>query len=172
MPWRDSNGQRVQYPTAYDGIAEGEKCDKRNASYRKRVDEMLKGQISRDRQELRLRRRAQARFSAVAPLVADAREHEELLSEKLGELVSEKHVPNVRAFRAWSRQMMQDVKADEREDAVSASDVAMSAISSVGRPGVLAPSVVAPPRDMPMPLSIDAAVSHPAYGPAVEASHR
>ena len=56
--WRDSSGRRVQYSTAYDGIAEGKKRDAWNAKYRKRVDEMLGEQIFKDRQELRSRRRA------------------------------------------------------------------------------------------------------------------
>jgi hypothetical protein len=67
-----------------------------------------------------------------------------------------------RAYRAWSRQA---VAAEEREVDFVLCEKARSAVSSVGKPGMVAPTVNAPKRDMRMPTSIKQAINCPLYGP-------
>jgi hypothetical protein len=97
--------------------------------------------------------------------VASAKENEELVSKTVGELVRDGEASDQRAYSASSSQHLQDVKADERKECdFEVTGVALSAVSAVGKPGVAAPTVNAPPRDMRMPLSISEAINCPAYG--------
>jgi hypothetical protein len=162
-------GQRSRFWIPYDGIAAGEKLDAWNAKYLDRVETALNERVHRDRVDLRTPKRALARFASVLPLLKSATDNEELETEAVGEMVSDganTSSTKQRAYQAWDFQHMRGAKASERKDrVVETSDVAKSATASIGRPGTLAPSVIAPPRDMQMPESIEEAINCPAYGP-------
>jgi hypothetical protein len=66
-----------------------------------------------------------------------------------------------RAYRAWSYIQARDAKTFEQE----VSDVAKSVVSGIDKAGPQAPTVIAPPRDMWMPRTIEEAVNCKAYGP-------
>jgi hypothetical protein len=83
-------------------------------------------------------------------------------STAVGKMLKRKGTTLQRAYRAWSRQA---VAAEEREVDFAVCERARSAVSSVGKPGVAAPTMNAPKRDMRMPTSIKQAINCPLYGP-------
>jgi hypothetical protein len=161
--WSD-DGKRTRYHVSYDGIAPGRKLEEWNADWGKRAADGLADRIQRDRKALRARKSASARFAIVLPMVENARLCEDQVADEIGGMLSDGHsgkTERQRAYRAWSYIQARDAKTYERE----VSDVAKSAISAIGKPGHQAPTVVAPPRDMRMPRTIEEAVNCPACGP-------
>jgi hypothetical protein len=96
-------------------------------------------------------------------MIESASRCEDQVADELGALLSDAHsgkAERQRAYRAWSYNQARDVETYERE----VSDVAKSAVSAIGKPGPQAPTVIAPPRDMRMPRTIEEAINCPAYG--------
>jgi hypothetical protein len=80
----------------------------------------------------------------------------------MGKMLKQKGTTPQRAYQAFSRQA---AAAEAREVDFMVCERAWSAVSSVGKPGVAAPMVNAPKRDMRMPTSIKQAISCATYGP-------
>jgi hypothetical protein len=154
----------ASYHVPYDGIAPGSKLEEWNTNWGKRAAEGLADQIQRDRKALRARKSASARFAIVLPMVESASRCKDQVADEIGGMLSAGHsgkTERQHAYRAWSYIQAWDAKTYERE----VSDVAKSAISAIGKPGPQARTVVAPPRDMRMPRTIEEAVNCKAYGP-------
>jgi hypothetical protein len=155
-------GARAKYDTCFDGIAEGERLDKWEVKYGQKAQELLDAKLSRDQEKLRKRRRASAHFAVLPDLMASMKEGERVTSAAVGKMLKRKGTTPQRAYQAWSRQA---AAAEAREVDVVVCERARSAVSSVGKPGVAAPTVQAPLRDMRMPTSIKQAISCATYGP-------
>jgi hypothetical protein len=131
--------QKTRYPVPYESIPAGKKLDDWNARYWKPAEKLLLERLVKDRKAFRQFKSARAHFAKLLPLVLSAKENEELVSKTVGELVRDGEASEERAYRAWSTQHLQDVKADERKECdFEVTGVALSGVCG-RKPGVAAP---------------------------------
>jgi hypothetical protein len=98
--------------------------------------------------------KALARFAGVSGLVKELTRNQK------------KQTPAQRASRNWSLDYARSVEIMDRDERKrAASDTAKFAATDIGEQSKPAPSIAAPPLNMPMPKTVEQAINDPAYGP-------
>jgi hypothetical protein len=166
-----------RWPVRYDDLDAGEKRDEWHAKYGERVEQGLLERIKRDRAFLRARRGAVAKLASMLPMLKDVSIEEQLYEKSMmaigfDAVGSKQGSPATvaerrkRSFKLWSTQRAKEAKASEKKKRklMRQIEVAKSATTQVGTAGKHVATVMAPPRDMKMPMSLKQAFNDPAFG--------